>query len=325
MDKFRWGILGTGNIAHQFARGLQALDDAELVAVGSRSQETADSFGDEFGVARRYATYEELANDPEVDAIYISSPHQQHKPNTLLCLEAGKATLCEKPFAINARDAEEMVRFARERGVFLMEAMWTRFLPLMVKLRQMLAEGAIGEVRMLQADFGFRTSFNPQGRLFNPEYGGGALLDVGIYPVSLDSMIFGTPDRVATLAHLGETGVDEQAAMILGHPGGELSVLSTAIRTDTQREAIIMGTEGRIRIHREWWKPDTLTVYRGTEEEVVELPFAGNGYNYEAAEVKRCVEGGELESPTIPLDETLSTMRTLDRIRAEWGLRYPME
>ncbi len=167
-DKIRWGILGTGNIAHSFATGLPVVTDAELVAVGSRSQKTADAFGDEFNVPRRYATYEELVNDPDVDAIYVSSPHSGHLEHSKLCLGAGKAVLCEKPFTINAAQAQELIDFARQQGVFLMEAVWTRFLPTLVRVRELLAEQAIGEVRMLGADFGFRTGFDPRSRLFDP-------------------------------------------------------------------------------------------------------------------------------------------------------------
>lgn len=325
-QKIRWGILGTGNIAHQFARGLSVLTDAELVAVGSRSQETADAFGDEFGVGRRHPSYEALANDPDVDAIYVSTPHSLHRENSLLCLDAGKAVLCEKPFTINAREAEEVVKAAREKQLFLMEAMWTRFLPALVRVRELLAERAIGDVRMVAADFGFRTNVNPKSRLFDPALGGGALLDVGVYPVSLASMILGAPARVAGLAHLGETGVDEQGAIVLGYAGGQIANLYTAVRTNTPHDARIMGTNGSIQINSPWWKPTALTVsVAGAEPEVVELPYEGNGYNYEAAEVGRCLRAGKLESDHMPLDETLAIMRTLDQIRAEWGLKYPMD
>ena len=326
MTKTRWGILGTGNIASQFARGLAELDDAELVAVGSRTAESAETFGERFNAPRRHGSYAALASDPAVDAIYVATPHPLHHDNTIMCLEAGKAVLCEKPFAINAGQAQSMIATARERGVFLMEAMWTRFLPHMVRLRELLAEGVIGEVRMLQVDFGFRTSFNRQGRLFDPALGGGALLDVGIYPVSLASMIFGTPERVTGMAHLGETGVDEQSAMIFGYAGGQLALLSQAIRTNSPHEALLLGTNGKIRVHSSWWKatPITLSV-DGKPDELIDLPAVGNGYNYEAAEVGRCLREGRTESAVMPLDETLAIIRTMDEVRAQWGLRYPGE
>jgi predicted dehydrogenase len=325
-DILRWGILGTGNIATKFATGLQALPDARLVAVGSRSQATADAFGDRFAVLHRHASYEDAAADPEVDAVYIATPHNLHKENMLLCLEEGKAVLCEKPFTINAQEAREAIDLARSKGLFLMEAMWTRFMPLMVELRRLLAEGALGDVRMITADFGFRTNFNPKSRAFDPQLGGGALLDVGVYPVSLASMVFGRPDRIVSLAELGETGVDEQGGMVLGHPGGRLAVLHSAIRTRTPQEALLMGTDGWIRIHSPWWFPTSWTLERpGHSAKMQEFPHVGNGYNYEADALHRGLRDGKLESDVMPLDETLAIMETLDAIRAQWGLKYPME
>jgi dihydrodiol dehydrogenase / D-xylose 1-dehydrogenase (NADP) len=326
-SKFRWGILGTGNIAKQFARGLAALEDAELVAVGSRTQESADRFGDEFNAQRRYATYEALVSDPDVEAIYISTPHPYHYHNAMLCLDAGKAVLCEKPFAINASEAEQVIAKAREKRLFMMEAMWTRFIPAMVRVRQIVKSGMIGGLRMLTADFGFRTGFNPQHRLFNPDLGGGALLDVGIYPISLASILFGMqPTHISSSAHLGETGVDEQSAYLFSYPNGQIAQLSSATRTQTPQEAYLLGTEGWIKIHSPWWIPRTFTLaLAGKEPEVIDMPYAGNGYNYEASAVAACVREGALESDIMPLDETLALMRTLDAIRAQWGLVYPME
>ena len=203
--------------------------------------------------------------------------------------------------------------------------MWTRFSPVMCKVRERLAEGAIGEPRMIAADFGFRAGIDPERRLFNPELGGGALLDVGVYCVSLASMVFGgPPTKIASLAHLGETGVDEQSAFVLGHGGGELAVLYTAIRTGTAHEARIMGTEGSIYIPQ-FWHPQEAVVSAGGAEERIEASFDGNGYNYEAVEVMECLRSGKLESDVMPLDESLSIMETLDQIRAQWGLKYPME
>jgi predicted dehydrogenase len=328
-EKIRWGILATGNIAHQFARGLAVLPDAELVAVGSRSQDSADKFGEEFDVPHRHASYEALAADPEVDAVYVSTPHPFHHDNTLLCLNAGKHVLCEKPFAMNARQAGEMIATARTQSRFLMDAVWTRFLPAMVKTRELLAEGVIGETRLLLADFGFRSQFNPKGRLFDPKLGGGALLDVGIYTVQLASMIMGGPPaEMAAKATLGETGVDEQTAMTLKYAGGQLAQLSCAIRTATNQEAWIYGTEGRIHLHAPWWRGTKVTLWQAGGSDngtTFDLPFEGNGYNYEAAEVMRCIREGRLESAVMPLDETLQLMETLDAARAQWGLRYPVE
>lgn len=325
-DAIHWGILGTGKIAREFAAGLKQLPDARLMAVGSRTAESANVFGEQFAIPHRHASYEALVSDPDVDVIYVATPHSAHKDNTLLALAAGKAVLCEKPFTINAREAEQVIEFARAKKLFLMEAMWTRCFPLMTKLRELLASNAIGDARMLTADFGFRAEYHEEERLFNPAVGGGALLDVGVYPVSLASMIFGSPTRIVSHAQLGKTGVDEEAAMVLSHAQGQSAVLSTAIRVDTAHEAIISGTSGRIRIHRPWWRPAAMTISReGCSDELTEFPFAGNGYQFEAAEVMRCLRAGKLESNLMPLDETLSIMRTLDAIRAQWGLKYPMD
>ncbi len=325
-DSIRWGILGTGNIAHQFAQGLADAHDVSLVAVGSRSGETADAFADEFDIPRSHASYEALAADPDVDAVYVSTPHPFHKDNSILLLEQGKAVLCEKPFTMNAEQAQTVIGVARKQGMFLMEAMWTRYIPAVVRARELIAEGAIGDVRMVQADFGFRASMNPESRLFNKALGGGALLDVGIYVLSLASMVLGPkPQEVVSTAQLGETGVDEQSAVLLKYAGGELAVLSCAVRTRTTVEATLFGTDGSIRLHSPFFKSAGLTVTRGRNQELVELPLRGNGYNYEADEVGRCLRAGDKESAVMPLDESLALMHLADRIRGQWGLTYSME
>jgi predicted dehydrogenase len=325
-DKIRWGIIGTGSIAHKFAEGLKSAKNAELVAVGSRSAETANKFGDEFGVPRRYDSYGKLAADGDVQAVYISTPHPMHKDNSIVCLEAGKAVLCEKPFTINAKEASKVIEVAGERKVFLMEAMWTRFLPVMVKLRQLLADKAIGKVRMLQADFGFRATFNPLSRLFNPKLGGGGLLDVGVYPISLANMIFGDePEQVFSLAEIGWTGIDEQAAMILGYHGNsQLAVLATGVRTSTPQQATIIGTDGTITIPS-WWHGQEMTLTANGQTQQIPCPMEGNGYNYEADEVARCLEAGLLESDVMPLAGTLAVMNVMDEMRMQWKMTYPGE
>jgi predicted dehydrogenase len=324
-DRIRWGFIGTGRIAGAFAEGLRAVPDAELVAAWSTSR-GAPQFAENYEVPRLHKTREDLLCDRDVDVVYVASPHSSHMEHGIAALNAGKPVLCEKPFAINAEQAERVIRTAREKRVFVMEAMWTRFFPLMVKLRQMIAEGIIGEVRMVASDFGFRAAFDPKNRAFNPELGGGALLDVGVYCVSLASMLFGPPERIAGLAHLGASGVDEQSAMVLAHGKGELAMCYTAVSTETPQEASIMGTSGQIRIHSPWWKPTKMSVMAGGRPvEDIEFAVEGNGYNYEAAEVMRCLREGKLESPTMSLDESLSIMRTMDQLRAEWGLKYPME
>ncbi|MCC6144441.1 MAG: Gfo/Idh/MocA family oxidoreductase [Candidatus Hydrogenedentes bacterium] len=327
MNRYRWGILGTGAIANQFAEGLRAVADAELAAVGSRNQATADAFAAKWGVPRAHASYDALADDPDIDIIYIATPHPLHAENSILALQSGKAVLCEKPFTVNAAQANALITVARGEGRFLMEAMWSRFHPVMDDIRRWLEEGAIGEPRMLQADFGFRADPQETPRLLDAGLAGGSLLDVGVYPISLASMIFGTqPPHIATEAAISGYGTDEQAACIFRYESGALALLSSAVLTETPWEAVIMGTEGWIRIDRPFWNPGRATLERpGHDPVVAEPPRTGNGYNYEAAAVQACLADGNLEHPLMPLDESLAIMETLDRIRAAWGMRYPGE
>ena len=326
-NAIRWGLMGLGSISSQFATGLGALDDAEVYAVASRSQEKADAFGAEYGAEKRYGSYEAMANDPDVDVVYIGTPHTLHKPNTLLCLNAGKHVLCEKPFAVNRDEAAEMVDCARDNGVFLMEAHWTRFWPAMVKLRELLAENAIGDVMLVEADFGFRMpQVLPQHRLFDPGLAGGALMDVGCYCVMLASMVYGKqPQEILSQATLGETGVDEMSATIFKYDAYQLATIVTGIRLGTPHTMRILGSAGHIAMS-DWWRPEGLTIARaGEASQTMRFDKAGNGYNYQAAAVGDCIRAGQLESDVMPLDETLAIMDTLDRIRRIWGLRYPSE
>jgi predicted dehydrogenase len=324
---FRWGVLGPGSIAHRFVEGVRVLPDHAIQAVGSRTLANAKSFAGKYDIPNAHEGYAALVRDPEVDAVYVATPHPFHCEHTILALSAGKHVLCEKPFAINARQAEEMVAVARANDRFLMEAMWTRFFPIMEKLRGLVADGAIGRVTLVQADFGFRGGFDEEGRLYNPALGGGALLDVGVYTVSLASMLLGEPDRVMGLAKLHpETGVDETAAFVLGHSDGSLALLSTAIDTNTPHEAWILGTDGRIHLPATWWKPERMTLIRsGKPAEEIQVPVESSGFQFEIAEVAKGARAGKHESQTLPLSETVAIMRTMDRLREQWGLKYPME
>lgn len=325
-NTIRWGILGTGHIAGQFARDLRDADGARLVAVGSRARETAERFGQEFDVPRRHASYEELLADTDVDVVYISTPHTLHAANTIQALDAGKAVLCEKPFTVNAEQARRVIDTARRTGRFCMEAMWTRFLPIHVRLRELLERRAIGTVQMLVADFGIHHDFDPAHRLYDPNLAGGSLLDVGVYPVSLAHMVFGPPTRIAGQAYLGGTGVDERAAIAMACGTDGVAALTCAIRTRTAHEAFLFGSEGQIHLHAPWFRTTTMTLRRGgRDEEAIHLPMKGHGLNYQAEEVGRCLRQDKLESQVMPLEGSLEVMRTLDAIRAQWGLRYPME
>lgn len=327
MFEVRWGILGPGRIARKFAEGLKAVDGARLVAVGSRDAARAGAFAAEFGAARAYGSYEQLAADPEVDAVYVASPHSGHCEHTLLCLNAGKAVLCEKPLAINEREARRMVEAARARDIFLMEAMWMRFMPVHARVREWIRGGAIGDPRMARAEFGFRGPDDPESRLLNPALGGGGLLDVGIYPLSFIFMALGSePEAVAGFADIGRTGVDEQAVAVLKFGGGRLGHLSCGVRTLTAHSARVYGSEGMIEICPPFWQSKRVVLRRSNgKEEVFESPHRANGYEYEAMEVGRCLEAGLKESPLMPLDESLALMRAMDTLREQWGLKYPME
>ncbi|UCH84338.1 MAG: Gfo/Idh/MocA family oxidoreductase [Candidatus Latescibacterota bacterium] len=326
MRTIRWGILGPGAISRKFVVDLKTVHGTDIIAVGSRSQDRATQFASEFDIPRVHASYDALADDGQVDAIYVGTPHTFHKEHTILCLRHGKHVLCEKPFAINAVEAAEMVQVAKEHRCVLMEAMMTRHLPAMVKVRELIADGAIGEVRMITAGFGFRAEFDPKSRLFDPALGAGALLDLGVYPLSLAFMLLGEPATIDARARLGETGVDEEAAVLFGYPDGALAVLTMAIRLDIPREAYILGTRGRIKIWPRWWVPSRISLKKpGGDEQILDLPFKGGGYAHEAEAFMDVIRSGRLESEVMSLDESLSIMRTMDTIRAQWGLRYPVE
>ena len=323
-SKIRWGIIGTGHIANTFATAIASLDDALVQAVASRTQASADKFADTYGIPNRHASYEALAADPEVDAVYIATLNSLHQDNSIMCLEAGKAVLCEKPFTINRAQAEAVIAVARKEKRFLMEAMWTRFMPALQQAMAWIDEGRIGEVRMVQANFGFRYDAAP---LFDPELGGGSLLDVGIYPITVAHMAFRqAPTQIRSLPYLGRNGVDEQAAYILGYDGGGLALLGSAIQTKSPYDAYIMGTDGMITVHDSFWNASKVSLERPEEETITkDFPLHCNGYEYEAMEVHRCLREGKLESDIMPLQTTLDILEVMDSIRLQWGLRYPME
>jgi dihydrodiol dehydrogenase / D-xylose 1-dehydrogenase (NADP) len=324
--KINWGIMGTGMVARWFAEGLGYSEESKLIAVGSRSVSKAKDFAKVFRIPQKYSSYDELVQDKDIDVVYVATPHTFHKANSILALKAGKAVLCEKPFTINAHEAKELVQYARIKKLFLMEAMWTRFIPAVIKLKELLQSEIIGELRMLVADLGDRVEFDPKHRVFDPELGGGALLDVGVYPVSMASMIFGKPEKVTSFAHFGKTSVDEQEAILFGYTDGRLALLYASKRSYTPSEVILIGTKGRIRVHSPMCKPERLTLkLNGEKEEIIDIKIEGNGFNYETSEVARCILSGKLESDKMPLDETIQIMETMDRIRAQWGLKYPGE
>ena len=314
----RWGIIGTGLISSAFAADLEFTDSGTVAAVGSRRRETAEEFGERFGVPNRHGGYEALVADPEVDAVYVGTPHPMHHEDALLALRAGKPVLVEKAFTMNAAEAEELVATAREAGLFLMEAMWMRFVPHIVEIRRLLAAGSLGEIITVTADHGQWFAEDRDFRLFAPELGGGALLDLGVYPVSFASMVLGMPERIVAIGDPAFTGVDAQTSMLFGYASGAQAVLTCTLRAKSPTRGTIVGTDARIEIEGDFYAPSSFTVIpRDGEPSRFALPHEGRGMLYEADEVARCLREGLLESPLMPLDETVAIMRTLDEVLAQ--------
>jgi predicted dehydrogenase len=323
--KLRWGIMGTGNIASKFASDLQLSAECEVAAVGSRTSAKAQRFADKFGSRLAFGSYRELAECDEIDAVYVAVPNPVHHSAALLAIEAGKAVLVEKPFTIDLGEAQALVAAARERQVFLMEGMWTRCLPHMRRIREILAEGGLGEIRLVTAEHGIWFRKDATHRMYNPELGGGALLDLGVYVLSLASMVFGPPQQVTARASFAFTGVDAATEMILGYADGAQAVLATSMQAQMGNRAAIVGTEARLEIDGTWYRPTSFTVTRRTgEAERFDYPDEGNGLRHEADEVASCVRAGLLESPAMTLDETLQVMATMDEVRRAIGLVFPV-
>lgn len=318
----RWGILGTGRIAGKFVSDLPLVPGAQLAAIGSRAQATAETFAAAHGAARAHGSWAALAADPDVDVIYVATPHVAHAAATALCLEAGKPVLCEKPLTLDRPGATALIDLARARGLFLMEALWMRCNPGIRAVRQLVEDGAIGEVTALHADFGLAGPFAPEHRLRDRALGGGALLDLGIYPISLAHLVLGTPSSVRSWARLTPEGVDQNTGVLLGYDTGAVAALTCGIVGESRNGATITGTTGRIELPTRFHYPQVVTVHRGGAAEVLEFPIDGWGYHHEAAEVQRCLAAGELESPLIPHAATLEVLGLLDEIRAEVGVVY---
>jgi predicted dehydrogenase len=313
----RWGILGTGGIARAFASDLRLTGSGVVSAVGSRSQGSADRFADDLGIERRHPSYESLVADPDVDVVYVATPHPMHRDNAILALHAGKPVLVEKPFAMNALEAIEIVEAARETGLFAMEAMWTRFLPHIAVIREWLAKGVLGEIVTVAADHGQWFAEDAGFRLFAPELGGGALLDLGVYPVSFASMVLGTPNRIAALSEPAFTGVDAQTSMVFGYERGAQAVLTCTLRAKSPARASIVGTDARIEIDGDFYAPAAVTlVPRAGEPTRVPSTHEGRGLRHQADEVARRLAAGDLESPLMGLNESISIMQTMDTVLA---------
>ena len=355
----RWGVLGTGGIARTVARDFRFVQEAELLAVASRELMRAQSFAQRYDIARSYGTYDALLQDNDIDVVYIATPHMRHADDALACIHAGKAVLCEKPFTINAREAQAVIQAARDRGVFCMEAMWMRFTPLIREVKVRVDQGEIGEVTHLTATFGYPLAFDPSSRNFNPELGGGALLDRGIYPLSLTFHLLGSPASIESEANIGSTGVDMTSHYRLHYHSGAEAVLSSSCEVYQSSEATIRGTAGQIHIHGPFLRPHRITVRQGVPTDghrrqlsrwltrtriyqgvkrYLDKPlsalggqgdvfqrFPGRGYQFQFEAVTQSLHAGKLEHDIMPLDETLAIMQAMDEIRQQWGLVYPSE
>lgn len=325
--KIRWGIVGAGYICNNFANGLKQLGDAEIVAVGSSPLDQARDYAKRWNIPRVYASAAELATDKEVDICYIGTPHSFHAEHAIQCMNAGKAVMSEKPFAMNLRQATTMTACAAKNNVLLMEAMWTQFFPAMIRARELVADGTLGSINMLEADFGFAATPDPSTRLFDPKRGGGALLDVGIYAIALGRLLTGAePEKIAALCDFGTTGVDEQMGAVLRYPGGTLGVYHSAVKTTTKMEAFVYGTKGMLKICSPYWSPTRLVLTldgKSPEEIAFEKPVSG--YSYEAIAVGECLRQGLKQHPLVTHELSLSVMRTMDSIRSVMGLKYPAD
>jgi predicted dehydrogenase len=323
---FKWGIIGPGRIARKFAEAIPLAEGAKLQSVSSRDIERAENFAKKFGANSYHDNYEELAKDNEIDAVYVAVPHSLHAQVAIKCLENGKAVLVEKPMALNERQVQDMIDAAKKNNCLLIDGMWTGFLPVIQKTLELVRNGAIGEIKEIQADFGFKANYNPADRLFNMELGGGSVLDVGVYPLFLCQILLGYPKSIKANAQLSPTGVDEHCEAVLGYENAEAVIISSFVY-DTARTAEIIGTKGRIIIPRDWYKADRLTLILEGEKEPKEFVFEPmiNGFEYEIRELVKCKEMGLMESPMMTHDFSMKLARTMDTIRKQIGVKYEVE
>ncbi len=324
MNTVNWAILAPGNIARSFATALQGVDKAKLYSVASRQPEKAMAFAHEFGFETSAKSFADLLADPRVDVIYIASPHAFHAAQSIACLEAGKAVLCEKPMTLNAIQARHVFDVAKRRNLFYMEAVWTRFMPVLAQLRKWLDEGAIGEVEMVQANFCFSMPFDASHRMFDKSLGGGALLDLGIYPITFAQWLMQqAPTQVAATGVIGKSGVDEKNIVTLKYPNGVLASLTSGATANASNDAWIFGSKGKIKIP-DFWHCQEAMLFRDDAQPVghISIPHRINGYEYEIEEVHRCLKAGLIESPDMSWQESLGVMAIMDQVRGQIGLEY---
>ncbi len=328
MQDIRWGIMGCGWIANTFATSLKALNHGTLLAGASRTPGRAGDFAGKHGMERHYSDYESLVGDPDIDAIYIATTHNFHYENIKLCLENGKHVLCEKPFTVNAAQTHKLAEQARKHNLFMMEALWTRFLPAILKLQQLLADGVIGDVHTVKADFCIGKKLRAKHRLRNRDLAGGSLLDLGIYPINIASIVYGTPPvKIHGTATMDKkTGVDEFSQYQLDYGDGKTAELSASYAKKAPVDAVITGNDGLIRIPQ-FLGAKELHIHRtGEKPEILDFPYGeGQNFKFEIAHAMECIAAGKTESDIMPLSKTLEIMETMDELRRQWNLTYPEE
>jgi len=329
MKSIRWGILGCGKIARKFAADLKWVSGAELIAVGAREQSTADAFVKDFPAKYAHGSYEALVANPEVDVIYVATPHGLHHQHVMLCLSHKKAVLCEKAFAINFKEAKEMIDYARTQNTFIMEAFWTRFLPHYLKMKEMLSQGKVGNIKFISAEFGFIPTPPLAARIYDPVLGGGSLLDIGVYPIFLALDVLGKPDHIDAVMSPAPTGVDDQCSIRFQYKNGAIAHLFSSFAANLSTGADIAGDSGRIRFTHRFHGPTAgLEYYSSTVDSREQITFEaalGYGYEYEARHVNECLRDSLIESPVLTHEKTLLMMETLDRIREKAGIKYPAD
>lgn len=318
----RWGILGLGKIAHKFAEDLSIVEGGHAAAVASRALSKAQSFAGQYQIPKAYGSYEDLLQDPSIDAVYIATPHVFHQPWTIAALDQKKAVLCEKPLGLSAAEVQAMIRSAEDNQCFLMEALWTRFLPATEKVLQIIKDGAIGAIQSIEADFGYAAAFDPQSRLFNPALGGGSLLDIGIYPLYLCELLLGPPTSLQAMARFSPTGVDSYCAMLLDYGHAAKARLLSTLDATTRTEASIYGSKGSVYLHPRFHESQRVTLHNEAGETHFNTPYTGQGFVHEIAEVHQCLQEGRIASEKHSHQDSLALAELLDRVREAIGLVY---
>lgn len=322
MKTFNWGIIGLGKIAHHFVKDLFHVENAKLYAVASRTQAKADEFSKQYKATKAYGSYDDLLKDQNIDIVYIATPHVFHKENSIAVLRSGKAVLCEKPFAMNHSEVKDMIKVAKAENQLLMEALWTNFMPTIGKLTDIINENTYGNITNLKANFCFNANYDPKGRLFNPNLGGGALLDIGIYPVYLALKCLGKPDKITAKTKMADTGVDMSTDLKFEYKNGVIADLYFSLDEERVGDALINFQEAEVIIHSRFHESDKLTIKQGTKEDVIDFDYKAKGYHFEIMHIQDCLSKGLKESPLMPYEFSLLLIKTLDEIRGKIGLEY---